>query len=175
MSDRVVATTRYLNLIDRNHWYFATRPNAGGVVAIVAVTAQDELLLVEQFRPPLQVNVIELPAGLAGDVPGQMDESLACAARRELEEETGYRCGRLRHLMNAPSSAGLTDEMVSLFLAEDLERTGTGGGDEHESITVHHVPIADIQAWMDAKTQDGCLLDFKIMAGLWFWQRTRAT
>ena len=53
-------------------------------VGIVAVTSDGRLLLVEQFRIPVGKNVIELPAGLVGDLPGQEEESLKLAAQREL-------------------------------------------------------------------------------------------
>ncbi len=62
---------RFLNLVRRGKWEFVERHSATGVVGIVAVTDEGRLLLVEQFRPPLQKQVIELPAGLAGDIAGE--------------------------------------------------------------------------------------------------------
>jgi len=57
---------RYLNLLERDGWEFASRSNANGVVVLVAVTDQGEIVLVEQFRIPVGKNVIELPAGRFG-------------------------------------------------------------------------------------------------------------
>src|SRR5699024_7398767 len=77
---------RFLRLKRCGHWEFAERVNARAAVAIVAVTDADELVLVEQPRLPVDSAVIELPAGLVGDIPGAGDEPLATAATRELEE-----------------------------------------------------------------------------------------
>ena len=71
-------------------WEYAVRPNCKGAVAILAVTEDRKVILVEQYRPPVNRKVIELPAGLAGDIPLQEDEPLVVAAKRELKEETGY-------------------------------------------------------------------------------------
>ena len=74
---------RYLSLLERDGWEFASRSNASGVVVLVPVTDQEEIVLVEQFRKPIGKNVIELPAGLVGDHEDP-DESILKAARREL-------------------------------------------------------------------------------------------
>ena len=86
----VIYEGKHVRLVRRGEWEYVTRKNVTGIVGIVAVTDEGKLLLVEQPRPPLNRNVIELPAGLAGDVAGQEGEELANAARRELLEETGY-------------------------------------------------------------------------------------
>ena len=67
----VMAAGKYLRLVKRGHWEFADRHTCKGAVAIVAVTDERRLLLVEQFRIPLMKNVLELPAGLVGDVAGE--------------------------------------------------------------------------------------------------------
>ena len=105
---------RFLGLYEVNGWEYVTRTNASGVVVIVAVTTDNELVLVEQFRAPVGAPVIELPAGLAGD-QGDADESLIGAAERELWEETGYRSDQWRELAVCPSSAGMSDEMLTIF------------------------------------------------------------
>ncbi|MEL7484364.1 MAG: hypothetical protein AAFN41_08410, partial [Planctomycetota bacterium] len=73
---------RFLRLVSRGGWEFATRVNATGVVAVIAVTERDELILVEQHRPPIGASVIELPAGLVGDGPSDRDEHGMDAAER---------------------------------------------------------------------------------------------
>lgn len=159
---------RQLSLARRGHWEFATRHNASGVVALVAVTDEANLLLVEQARPPLGKRVIELPAGLAGDIIGEESESLATAAQRELLEETGYEAQDARLLTEGPSSAGLTDEMISFFLMTGLTKTGAGGGDASEDIIVHEVPLAELPEWLEKRRQAGWAIDPKIYVGL-FW------
>lgn len=166
-NERIVATTPFLHLLDLNGWYFARRPNVQGVVAVLAVTEDEELLVVEQFRAPVGKRVLELPAGLAGDIEGREQEPLEEAARRELMEETGYACRSVRYLLQGPSSAGLTDEMVVLFEAEGLTRKGLGGGDASEDILLHHVPVATVDPWLRSRTEQGCLVDYKVYAGLY--------
>jgi ADP-ribose pyrophosphatase len=168
--DQVLATGKALRLINRQGWEFVERRGASGVVGIVAVTADGRLLLVEQFRPPVGCAAIELPAGLAGDVPGQELEELEAAARRELLEETGYEAERLSYLATGPSSAGLTNETVALFLADGLRQRSSGGGDDSENITVHAVPLGEVATWLRRRAAEGKLIDFKIYAALYFVQ-----
>lgn len=159
---------RHLSLVRLGHWEFATRHGATGVVALIAVTRDAKMLLVEQLRPPLGKRVIELPAGLSGDIAGEEAESLATAAQRELLEETGYEAQEVRLLTEGPSSAGLTDEMISFFLMTGLTKTGKGGGDASEDILVHEVPLMAMPMWLEEHRQAGWAIDPKIYVGL-FW------
>lgn len=160
---------RYLGIREREGWEYATRTNATGVVVVVALTAQQELILVEQFRIPVDSMVIELPAGLVGD-HGDTDEPVEQAAARELWEETGYRAGDLKHLFQCPSSAGMSDETLDIFLATDLVCDGPGGGDASEDILVHVVALDKINTWLARAQQAGKALDPKIFAAL-YWVR----
>jgi ADP-ribose pyrophosphatase len=157
-----------MKLSPEGHWEYVHRVNATGAAIIVAVTAERKLLLVEQYRIPCHVRTIELPAGVIGDEPGSRSESHAEAARRELLEETGYVAGRIEPLDTGPSSAGLTSEVVTLFLASDLQKAGVGGGVHHEDIIVHEVPLENIRAWLEEKVRSGFLVDPKVYAGLYF-------
>ncbi len=158
---------RYLGLKERANWEFAYRTNASGVVVLVPVTKAHELVLVEQYRIPVNNRVIELPAGLVGDT-GNSNETFETAARRELLEETGYHATKLEKLMTCPSTPGMADEMITIYFASGLERVGPGGGDGNEDITVHHIPITTAPQWLDARRAEGVMLDPKIYAGL-FW------
>lgn len=168
MPDRVLAETRYLRLKERDGWAFVDRPNAHGVVVIVPLTPERRLLFVEQHRPPIGGRAIEFPAGLMGDEPGQQHEDAVEAARRELEEETGYRAGSLRLVSTSATSPGMTDEMVRFVLAWDLVKVGAGGGIASEDITVHEVPLAEARAWLNERERQGCVLAAKVFAGLYF-------
>jgi ADP-ribose pyrophosphatase len=161
--EQVLYEGRHLLMAVRNGWEFATRKNRSPAVGIVAVTDDDRVLLVEQLRPPVGRSVIELPAGLSGDVAGAEGESLLEAAKRELWEETGFRAENWVELGLYYSSPGLTDESIVLFLADSLRKEGVAGGDETESITVHEVPFADVMPWLE---QRGALADLKTLAGL---------
>ena len=156
---------------ERDRWEYVTRTNASGVVVLVPVTKKGELVLVEQYRIPVQNRVLELPAGLAGDT-GDYDEDLETAAQRELFEETGYRAGFFEALLTCPSTPGMSDEIVSIFYAGDLERIGEGGGNEGEDIAVHLVPLESAGEWLAERIKEGIYVDPKIYAGL-FWAEQR--
>jgi ADP-ribose pyrophosphatase len=164
-------TGRFLGMRERRGWEYTYRTNASGVVVMVPVTDAGELVLVEQYRIPVECRVLELPAGLAGDT-GDINEDFELAAQRELLEETGYKADFLEKLMTSPSSPGLTDEMVSIYYASGLQKVGAGGGDGNEDITVHLVPLPDAVSWLDKQRHAGFMIDPKIYAAL-FWAGLR--
>jgi ADP-ribose pyrophosphatase len=166
MADTILAETPFLRCIDRDGWTFVERPNATGVVALVAVTRQGRLVLVEQMRVPVGSAVIELPAGLVGDEPGQGGEGLDAAAGRELIEETGYRAGRLELIARSATSPGVTSEIVSFYLATDLDKVGPGGGTGDEKIQVHEVALSELRAWLRQREQAGILISATLGTGL---------
>jgi ADP-ribose pyrophosphatase len=159
---------RWLALRKRGRWEYAERTNPGGAVIIVALTPDDCVLFVEQYRVSIQKHTIEMPAGLVGDLTDQPDENALLAAARELEEETGYRCGRVDFIHEGPSSSGMSTEMIAFVRARDLVRVGAGGGDETENIVVHEVPRREAGAWLFARAAEGYSVDPKLFAGLWF-------
>ncbi len=163
---------RFLGIQERDRWEYAFRTNASGVVVLVPVTDAGELILVEQYRVPVNGRVMELPAGLVGD-NGNRGESLETAAQRELIEETGYRAGYFDKLLTCPSTPGMSNEIVTIFFAGGLEQVGPGGGNGDEDITVHRVPLADASQWLEARMAEGIMVDPKIYAGL-FWAGSRA-
>jgi ADP-ribose pyrophosphatase len=164
---------RWLSLRKRGRWEYAERNNPGGAVIIVAVTPEDCVLFVQQYRVSILKHTIEMPAGLVGDLAGQADESALLAAARELEEETGYRCGRMEFIHEGPSSSGMSTEMIAFVRAHDLVRVGPGGGDESENIVIHPVPRREAGAWLFARAAEGYSIDPKLFAGLWFLEHAQ--
>lgn len=169
----VLFTGKFLSIVKEGRWEYAERVNATGAAIIVAVTPDQKLLLVEQYRIPVHTRTIEMPAGIIGDEAEFRRESHAEAARRELLEETGYAADKMEILTTGPASSGLTSEVVTLFLATGLRKAGAGGGVAHEEIIVHEVPLNQVHAWLEAKVQAGYMVEPKVYAGLYFLLREK--
>ncbi len=170
--DEVIGQGRYTRLVARDGWEFIEQPGLRGIVVIVA-ESEGRLLLVEQFRAPLNARVIELPAGMVGDIAGEEDEPFEKAARRELLEETGYDAERFTFLTAGPMSPGRSGMIYSFYLAHDPVKKTEGGGDEHEDIVVHTPRIRDIAAFLREQEAKGRLIDPKIFAALHFLEARR--
>jgi ADP-ribose pyrophosphatase len=169
MSERkIVGAGNHLRLVSVDGWEYAERTNCRGVVAVVAVTEDRQLILTEQFRRLVERRVIDLPAGLAGDIVGEELEPLERAAQRELREETGYDAEEFEFLFHGPTSAGLTNEVISFFRAGTVRQVDAGGGDESENIVVHTVPLAKIDDWLTSFSPETTLVDPKVYAALHF-------
>jgi len=162
---------RFIRVLRHGRWEYVERVNASGAVAILAVTADARVLLVEQHRIPLGGRAIELPAGLVGDEPGEESGDLAQAARRELLEETGYAAKEMELLTGGPISAGLSNEMVSFVRATEVKKVGDGGGVGHEAIEVHEVPLTGLHDWLEQRRAAGTFVDPKVYTGLYFAER----
>ena len=159
MSAKKVFEGKHVILLSEGEWEFVERKTAKEAVAIVAVTDDGRLILTEQFRLPVNARVIDLPAGLIEEFGAEE------TARRELKEETGFTCNRVDLLATAPTSPGITSEIVHFYRARELRRQGKGGGVGGEEITVHDVPLRDVDRWLRSKA---VLVDTKVWAGLYF-------
>jgi 8-oxo-dGDP phosphatase len=106
-------------------------------VNVVAVTKDDRLVLVRQFRPGLGAVHYELPAGVVDD-----RESIEAAGRRELREETGYGGGAWSLLTRLSANPALQDNWTTTFLAEGVERLAPPSPETTEDLRVHLVDVA---------------------------------
>ena len=159
MSDRVWEG-RYLNVRKQGTWEFVER--AGRIEAVVILAIDDNhVLLVEQHRVPLGRRCLELPAGLVGDETE--GEAIEEAAKRELEEETGYFPARMERLGEFMSSPGMSSERFMLVRAHDLTKVGRGGGTFSEDITVHRVPLNDIARFVAGRRDGDVAIDAKLL------------
>lgn len=122
-----------------------------GGVGIIALTENDELIMVRQWRAPIGRVLLEIPAGKLD--PGEDPE---VCGRRELEEETGYSAGSFRSLGCFVPSCGCLDETHYLFLATDL-KPGQDHTDEDEFVSVEKIPLKELYEMI----QDGTLIDGK--------------
>ncbi|HQS96119.1 MAG: NUDIX hydrolase [Novosphingobium sp. 16-62-11] len=153
---------RFIAAKTRGRWEYVSRTRNIKAAVILAID-DGHVLLVEQFRVPLGRPCIELPAGLIGDEAGSENEDAAAAAARELEEETGYRPGRIESLGEFHSSPGMVTEAFTLFRAHDLEKISEGGGVEGEGITVHRVALTEIERFLSAKRAEGYAIDVRML------------
>ena len=139
-------------------WEAFERRNCKGIVAIVPVTDNQEVLLIRQFRPPVNSYVIEFPAGL-----NDKGDTLEEAARRELLEETGYAADNFIFLAEGPLSSGASGEILTVYLATGLTFRGIGERDETEDIEVLKVPIGSISQKLSMLESQGNYIDLKIL------------
>ena len=158
--EQVVWQGRFIAAKTRGKWEYVSR--ARGIHAAVILAVHDgHVLLVEQYRVPIGAWCLELPAGLVGDeCEGEAEED---AAIRELEEETGYRAGRMVRLGDFHSSPGMVSEAFTLLRAERLEKVGEGGGVAGEDIRVHRVPLAEVPDFVADKRAQVCAIDVKLL------------
>ncbi len=149
---------KFITAKTRGRWEYVGRARGIRAAAIIAIDEDADgtrhVILVSQYRVPLSRFCLEIPAGLVGDEDGSEGEDATLAAARELEEETGYRAGKLDVLGEFYSSPGMVSECFTLLRATQLEKVSEGGGLPDENITVHRVPLdalADFVAeWREA-------------------------
>jgi ADP-ribose pyrophosphatase len=127
-----------------------------GAVAVVAVREDGKILLVRQYRYPIDQVTLEIPAGKLDQ--GEKPED---CAKRELEEETGYQAKKLRLLSSIITTPGFTNEVIHLFLAEDLI-LAEQCPDEDEFIDAEAFTKAEIRTMID----NGTICDAKSLTGL---------
>jgi ADP-ribose pyrophosphatase len=125
-------------------------------VAIIAVDADDNVLLVNQFRKPVEKELLEIPAG--GIEPG---EDAVATVRRELREEAGYLPRKVERLGGFYSTPGYCTEYLHLYLASDLVPSSLNAEDT-EGIELVRVPVSQIPALITS----GSICDAKSIAGL---------
>lgn len=173
-SAEILHQGQFARLVARDGWEYVQRVNASGVAVLIPITEQQEIVLVEQFRVPVQNQVMELPAGLVGDQADNPDEPAIETARRELIEETGFDCSQIQKVFSGPSSPGIVAEVPDFYLATGLTKVAEGGGVDGENIITHVVPFRDTHTWLEDKQQQGVLVDAKLYMGLWFAQQLLA-
>jgi len=145
-----------------------------GAVAIVAVDPEGCVLLVRQYRHPAGQTLLEIPAGtLDRDPASGATEDPDAAARRELEEETGYRAAGWERLADFWTAPGFATERIFLYLATDLAAAGPDrrAPDEDESLELVRLP------WREAvaAAERGEIHDAKTLIGIsWLARRMGA-
>jgi ADP-ribose pyrophosphatase len=158
----VTLRLKYLTLADGRVALREIVEHAGGA-AVVAVDDDDNVLLVRQHRPAVGADLLELPAGLVD--PG---ESPLETARRELEEETGFRAASVEPLISFYSSPGFCTELLHVFVARGLVPSGAG----HDADEIAEVLRIPLEQAIERVTR-GEISDAKTVTGLLAYWRTQ--
>ncbi|WP_088102358.1 NUDIX hydrolase [Halalkalibacter urbisdiaboli] len=114
-----------------------------GAVAVIPVTREGKLVLVRQFRKALEKVIVEIPAGKL-----EQDEDPLDCAKRELEEETGYKSADLHFVISFYTSPGFADEIIHLYFTDTLQ-AGVVNTDEDEFLDVIEVSIEEAEKMID--------------------------
>lgn len=135
-----------------------------GAVAVMALL-DDKMLVVEQYRKPLGKSQVEIPAGKldAGEVPLE-------AAKRELEEETGYRAETIRHVSSFYTSPGFADEILHLYIAEELTK-GVVHLDEDEFLECEAITLEEAERYI----AENRISDAKTIMAVYAWKLYKLT
>jgi len=161
--DEIVWQGKFVTARKKGRWEYVSRSRGIRAAVILAVDEDDHVILVDQYRVPLGKRCIELPAGLVGDDDSSADEDASEAGARELEEETGYRAGRMEVIGEFYSSPGMVSESFTLLKAHNLTKVGEGGGTESEDITVHRVPLSRISQAIEKWREQGYGIDVRLL------------
>ena len=154
---------RFITVKQQGSWEYVSRSrgiHAAVILAIDEAADGRHVILVEQYRVPLKVNCLELPAGLVGD--DDIGEAPELAAMRELEEETGYAAAEWTNVGEFFSSPGMVSESFTLLRARGLTKVSDGGGVAGEDIIVHRVLLAGIADFVATKRAEGCAIDVRV-------------
>lgn len=136
-------------------------PGAAAVIPLIG----DKMVVVEQYRKPFEKFQVEIPAGKL-----DKGEDPAVCAARELEEETGYKVGKLTPLHAMYTSPGFADELLHIFVAEELTK-GDSRPDEDEFLAVHEITLEEALQLI----QVGMISDAKTLLAVYAWRLYRLT
>ena len=166
LPEKVQWEGRFITAKTRGRWEYVGRARGIRAAAIIALDEDADgtkhVILVSQYRVPLSRFCLEIPAGLIGDHVDEEGEAAVDAAARELEEETGYRAGKLEVLGEFYSSPGMVSECFTLIKATQLQKIGEGGGISDENIVVHRVALDDLPNFVAEWRKAGHGVDVRI-------------
>lgn len=132
----------------------------GGAVTL-AVKDNGKIIIVEQFRYPLQQKVLELPAGKLDE-----GEDPQICAVRELEEETGFKPGKVTKLGAIYTSPGFCSEILHIYLAEDLQQGSLNREEGEVDMVIHEFTLEEIEQ----KIASGEIVDAKTICGIQYYR-----
>lgn len=131
-----------------------------GAVSVLAIH-EGRLLLVDQYRQPMGRCELEIPAGKL-----EQGEDPLQAAKRELQEETGYSCGKIELVHSFYTSPGFADEIIHLYIASDLQK-GEMALDEDEFLEVYEATLEECESYI----AEGRIGDAKTILAVYIWKQ----
>ncbi|MGZ4106538.1 MAG: NUDIX hydrolase, partial [Tumebacillaceae bacterium] len=135
-----------------------------GAVTVLAITEDDKVLLVRQYRNPCDTVLIEAPAGKL-----EKNEDPLEAAKRELEEETGYTANKWQHLSSFYTSPGFSNEILHAYVATELTKTAQNL-DNDEFLDLIAVTADEVQEMLNK----GEIVDSKTLTFVYWWLAQKA-
>ncbi|MDR0922365.1 MAG: NUDIX hydrolase [Lactobacillales bacterium] len=135
-----------------------------GGVTVIPITKENKIVLVKQFRKPMEKVLLEIPAGKIE--AGEYDD-LEAAAKRELEEETGYQAGTFEKITEVYLSPGFADELLRIYYATDLTKVEhPRAQDDDEVIELYELTFEEAKK----AERDGLICDAKTVLALAYWE-----
>lgn len=157
----------YLNQIKLDNQQIVSREllHHQPAAAILAITSEDKVLLVKQYRPAIVEAIYEVPAGIL-DYLATGTEDAKLGALRELEEETGYHANKMERLSSFYVTPGYLNEEIILFKATDLVKVENPlPQDDDEDVTLYEFSRSEIDVMLKA----GEIKDLKTLYALQIW------
>lgn len=139
------------------------------IVSVLPITESGEIIMIRQYRAPLDRIQLELPAGCA---ERGKHTTLEDAVHAELREETGYVSDDIAHITEFSSSSGMTNEIVHGFVARNCKRVSdvlTLDTDEYIERVL--VPIQSFQSYIFSELARGAIIEPKMLAMTWWWEK----
>ncbi|MBO1306685.1 NUDIX hydrolase [Enterococcus sp. 669A] len=135
-----------------------------GGVGIIPITKENKMIMVKQFRKPLEKVVLEIPAGKIDPGEGQYPEK---TASRELEEETGYRAESLKYVAEMYLSPGFSNEKLYIYAADKLEKVeNPRPQDDDEVLELYELTLEEAKQAIT----DGLICDAKTIYAVQYWE-----
>jgi ADP-ribose pyrophosphatase len=136
-----------------------------GAVAVLALTDDNKMIVVEQYRKPLERSIVEIPAGKL-----EQGEDPSVCAKRELQEETGFSAKQINHLCSFYTSPGFADELLHLYIANGLSE-GESRPDEDEFLDYRAISLNEAYEMI----QSGDIRDAKTIMAIYAWHNRMLT
>lgn len=131
-----------------------------GAVAVIAITPEDRMVFVRQFRKPLDKTILEIPAGKL-----EKGEDPMCCAKRELNEETGYKAQDVKFVSKFYTSPGFADELLYIYEGISLE-AGEAQPDQDEFVELVELTLEEAFE----RIETGDIIDAKTIFAVYYWQ-----